>query len=618
MLMLGFLLYQLWYIYAIPYETMTHSIIHLGLAISVVLVAHMKASKRTGATIALAGMCIGTMLSTVYLFTHYSVILSNPSYPPLMALVAASVVTIFCFILVKWSFGLFLPVFVGLGIAYVLFGHLLPGDLSAPSTSLRRAITLLAADVTSPWGSYGSLLELSANYLFLFIAFGAILNAFGGLKFVVQLGNLAANVLKSGPAAIAVISSAFLGSVTGSSAANITVTGSFTIPMMKKAGYTPHQAAAIEAAASNGGQFLPPIMGATVFVMAAYTGIPYVDIMAAALIPALIYFVVLLIYAELNAVKIGIRKESYTTDLKQLVIDAPRFVVPFTFLVVLLLMGFSLMKVIYWSIIVVVAVGLVYNLKKETRISWNEVQNKISSGIITASNVAVILALIGVVVASIEITGLSLKLSMIFAELAGSNIFLLLVLTMVASLILGTGLPTPAAYVIVATVLSPLLVRAGVPLLQSHLFPLYFAVISHLTPPVGVGLILANNLAGADFWKTAREVFKAAFVVVFLPFFFVYSPEILMDYDSFFTFIAVVSAVMVAFFTFSIFINNQFAVKLIAVEKIIILTSTAFSLLFIVYDSLIYYFLCIILGFIPLYINVKRHSNRKLSSANPT
>ncbi len=605
-------LYQLWYIQTLPYETMTHTIIHLGLAVIVILIARLKEAKTRLMWMLLVLMGVMAVFSTVYLFTNYRVILSDPSYPPTMALITASVMTVICFLLVKWSFGLVFPAFGFAAVLYVLFGDVLPGAFSAPSTSVGRAVTLLAADVTSPWGSYGSLLELSANYLFLFIAFGAILNAFGGLKFVVQLGNIAANALRSGPAALSIITSALLGSVTGSSAANITVTGSFTIPLMKDSGYTPHQAAAIEAAASNGGQFLPPIMGATVFVMAAYTGIPYIEIMVAALVPALIYFFILLVYAETNAIKMDMQRKDYELDTKQMLFDAPRFVIPFGVLIFLLLSGFSLMRVVFWSTIVVIAVGVLYGLNKKTRLKWPEVKERFVKGILTASNVAVILALVGVVVAAIEITGLSHQLSMIFGAFAGDNVFVMLLLTMVASLILGVGLPTPAAYVIVATVLSPLLLRAGVPLLQAHLFPLFFAVISHLTPPIGIGLILASNLADASFKKSAIEVFKAAYVVVFLPFFFIYTPELLLDYETIYGLVSTIFAILLLFFTFSIFLNNHFKLKLNHKERLIMLGTTILTLLFIIFDNPL--LLAIGVGgcILGLYLNKKR-SEEKVS-----
>lgn len=604
--MILFVIYHLWYIYYLPYETIVHAIVHLGSALVIILALNIKNSKNILSASIWSILIIFVIISTIYLFTHYAEVLANPSNPPLYALITASGVTIICFIIVRKSFGLVFPIIGIFAILYVAYGDVLPGFLSAPSTSLRRTITLLAADITSPWGSYGSLVELSANYLFLFIAFGAILNAFGGLKFAVHIGNLAANKLRSGPAALSIISSALLGSVTGSSAANITVTGSFTIPLMKRTGYLPHQAAAIEAAASNGGQFLPPIMGATVFVMAAYTGIPYIDIMFASLIPALIYFVTLLIYAELNAIKLNIPKQEFKVDFKSLIIDGPRFFIPFAVLVTLLLQGYSLMFVIFWSILVVISLGVIYNMFKSTRISLNDIISSFSTGIITGCNVAAVLALVGVIVAAIEITGLSLKLSVMFGGFAGDNIFLTLILTMLISLILGIGLPTPAAYVIVATVISPILIKAGIPLLQSHLFPLFYAVFSHLTPPIGIGLLLASRLADASFYKSAIEVFKAAFVAIFIPFLFIYSPEILLKYSSYTQLISTTFAILVLFFTLSVFVNNQFAIKLSLSESIISFISVLFLLYFVIADKYIILIIGTIICILLIYLNIYR------------
>lgn len=477
----------------------------------------------------------------------------------------------------------------------------------APSTTWQRTITLLATDVTSPWGLYGNLVGLSANYLFLFIIFGSVLHAFGGLRFIVQLGNLVASKLRSGPAALAVVSSALLGSITGSTAANVTITGSFTIPLMKQAGYTPDQAAAVEAAASNGGQFLPPVMGATVFVLSAYTGIPYLEIAKAAVVPALIYFFMLLLYAELNARKLNITTVPSQLDWRQLLLDAPLFIMPLATLVVMLAKGYSLMMVVFWSTVCVVVLGLVSGLRQDARIDWADVREKFAEGAMTGANVATILAVIGIAVAALEVTGLTLKLSVVLGNLAGNNIFLLLFFTMLASLILGTGVPTPAAYMIVATVLSPLLIRQGLPVMQAHLFPMFYAFLSHLTPPVGIGLLIATKLAGSEYWRGAREVFKAAYPSLFLPYLFVYVPELLLQYNDIGTWTLKVLAVTLFFFTTAILLNKQWKNKVLVGEQVLLLLS---SVLIVVYLFIsthpLSLFLAVLFALIPLIINSRR------------
>jgi TRAP transporter 4TM/12TM fusion protein len=376
---------------------------------------------------------------------------------------------------------------------------------------------------------------------------------------------------------------------------------------MKKAGYTPEQASAIEAAASNGGQFLPPVMGATVFVMAAYTGIPYLEIAKASLVPALLYFVILLVYAELNARKLDIKVFSSELNIKELLVDAPLFVVPLASLLGLLLKGYSLMFVVFWSIVIVVVLGILTGIISGKGIDWNEVREKIIEGTVMGCHVALILAVIGIVVAGIEVTGLSLKLSVVLGSLAGDNLFLLLILTMLTSLILGAGIPTPAAYVIVATVLSPALVRQGVPLMQAHLFPMFYAFLSHLTPPIGIGLIIACKLAESDYIRSSIEVFRAGFVSLFLPFCFIYTPAILLQYNDFGSGMLQAIGVIFLFLAISVLLNRQWKYRMSITESGIILIGViCFICSLATKASLFFLMMGLIACVVPLVLNSRR------------
>lgn len=607
-LVFAFILYQLYYIRTIPYEPTIHAIVHLGFALALCAWAKLRTTPHTVAKLTpIFIILIGSIVVTAYFFFDYRSILANPSFPPFLALVFGIMAAVMAMAVVRWAYGWLFPIFSLIAFLYILYGKYIPGMLKASSASLQRAITLLVADVTSPFGLYGNLLALSANYLFLFIIFGSVLHAFGGLRFIMQLGNLVAAKLKSGPAALAVISSALMGSITGSTVANITITGAFTIPMMKKAGYKPAHAAAIEAASSNGGQFLPPIMGATVFVMASYTGIPYLNIAAAALISAVVYYFMLLIYAELNARKLNLTHIPVEMNYKALLLDAPLFIVPLGLLVVMLMKGFSLMSVIFWSIVTVVVLGLISGLRKDARINWTEVKEKFADGAVTGANVAVLLAVIGIPVAAIEVTGLTLKLSVLFGNLAGDSILLLLIFTMITSILLGTAVPTPAAYVIVATVLSPILIKNGVPKMQAHLFPMFYAFLSHLTPPVGIGLLVACKMAGSKYIDGAIEVWKAAFPSVLLPFFFVYCPSILLQYDKPIEVFWGTICITLAFFTMAILFHREWKQKLNVLEGLLITAASLFSLYYIFFNkNALWVIVALILSIVPIVMNMKR------------
>lgn len=569
------ILYQLLYIYLRPYEPQMHAIFHFGFALTVVILNLFLQKKRSKvfAVFYFAILVLGIVVC-IYFIYDYSIILQNPSSPPQTALVMGVIGSIIAIIIAGQSFGWVFPSLVIIGALYTYYGNHLPGVFSAPSIPLRRAVVLLASDVTSSWGLIGNLLVLSANYLFLFIIFGALLNAFGAMNFVQHLGNFVASKVRSGAAAMAIVSSALLGSITGSSVANVSVTGSFTIPLMKKSGYDPEQAAAIEAATSNGGQFLPPIMGATVFVMASFTGIRYIDIAAAAIIPAVLYFGILFLYAELNAIKKDFSTTEYDVNVKDILLDAPIFVIPFAVLIGLMIVGFSLMMVIFYTIIVLVIMGLAYGyFRKDANVTWEVAKDKLLDGVTNGSKLAIVLAAIGIFVAALDVTGFSINLSMVLGGIAGDNLVLMLILVMVTSIILGIGVPTPAAYIVVATTLSPMLIEMGVPTLHAHLFPLFFAIVSHLTPPVGIALLIASNIAGSHYYRSAWETAKAAYPVLILPFIFVSTPSILLEHETTFELVADLLGAAVLLLTISIILNRHWKYKISMAETWMLLIS---------------------------------------------
>jgi TRAP transporter 4TM/12TM fusion protein len=548
------MVYHFWYIVELPYEPSVSAIIHLGFAFSVLFLSYL--SKKLNPLHALC-LLIGIGV-TWYFVSQYDAILYNPSYPPMAAMICGVVATAMTFYLTYKTFGLIFPIVAAVGILYVLFGSNLPGGLRAPSTDFSRLVVLLSADVTSPWGTYGNMLMLSSNYLFLFVVFGSIMESFGGLYFIMAIGQKVAAHMRSGAAALCIVSSELLGSVTGSTVANISIFGPFTIPLMKKSRYTAEQAAAIETAASNGGQILPPVMGSTVFVMSGFTGIPYLTIAKACTFSALIYFVLLLMYAELNARKRNIQKvESAPVDKRSILFSAPIFIAPLCLLVYLLASGLSLMKTIFFCILLTVAFGLLSCLFQSDRRDWKGILNKINEGVVSGCQIAVVLAVIGVVVACVEVTGLGMRLSDFLLAVSLNSLPLLLVLTAIAAIVLGMGLPTPAVYIICATILSPAIMKMGVPVMQAHLFPLYYALFSHITPPVGIGLMVACKIAEADYLKAAVEALKAAFATFLLPFLFIYAPGVLLQ-QSFADNTLQLAATLAAFMSLSILVNRFF------------------------------------------------------------
>lgn len=412
------------------------------------------------------------------------------------------------------------PVLALLFILYALIGVYLPVPLHTYSFSLTSVIAALTTNLT---GVYGLLLEISAYYIFLFVVMGGIMQITAVANFVNLMGSLAAR-LRGGPAMSAVVSSALVGTCLGSTDANVALTGSFTIPLMKRSGYAPHQAGAIESAASNGGMIMPPVMGAAAFIMADFIGVPYFTIAVAAILPAILYFCSVGLYVYFTAVKMGLQPsvEAFGRDqLKQILITAPGFLAPLVLITALLARGYSPRYAAFWAVVTVVAAGLLTPGKRPSLGQW--VQG-ITNGALTGASIAISIVSVAMVVEIMTLTGLGFRLPGMVESWSQGNLGLALVITAAAALILGMGVPPAPAYLIVAITAAPVLVRLGVPLLTAHLFVFYYAVMSMVTPPVAPAAVVGARLAGAGYLKTALEASKAAAAGFVVPFIFVASP----------------------------------------------------------------------------------------------
>jgi len=525
------ILYQLIYTQYLLQGPTAHKITHLGFAFAVVLLSLIRKEKEGRP---LRWVLLGTSVafSTYLMVDLNDIMMYRQSLPLTSDVVVGVVVLAVTFIVAYQVLGKTFVIIAGACLCYLVLGRYLPHPFTVAPVSFTRLIMWLSAGVGIEQGVYGPILGLSANYLFLLIIFGGMLYAFGGVRFIMGVGKWLGSKFKSGPAAVAVVGSSLLGSMTGSTVANVTITGAYTIPLMKKAGYSAKQAGAIEAASSNGGQIMPPIMGATAFIMSGFTGIPYVKIALAVLVPAILYYLGLLFYVQINAYRLDIVVEKEKINGKELLLDAPLFVVPLGVLIFLLVQGFSLPFVVFWSIMSLVGLSLIFSIRKATRLNFSEVVNALTKGARTACDVTIINAIIGVVATCVETSGLGIKLPLLVGEISQGVLFIALLITMVSSIFVGMGVPTPAAYMLVAIGAAPALVKMGVPLLQAHLFPMIFAVFSHLTPPIAIGALVASQLAEAEYWPTSWEALKAASTAFLLPYFIIYAPVIVLQPDA--------------------------------------------------------------------------------------
>ncbi len=524
--------YQLLYTQIMIQDPEGHMITHLGLALTVVCLSLMaKAQSRTswGGYLALL---ICSVAATLYFMVSLDAIMMFRSAIPTVLDLSAGVVVVVVLLVANWVvFGKTFPLVTIAALLYLFLGRYLPPPFTVADVGGVKLIQWVTVEFEGGMGVYGDILQLSAIYLFLFIFFGGLLSAFGGTRFIIGLGRWVGSKLSAGPAMVALVGSSLLGTITGSTVANVTITGAFTIPMMKNAGYSPEQAGAIEAVSSNGGQITPPVMGATAFILAGFAGIPYMKVVVAAVIPAVIYYFCVFCYVQLTAKKQGLECKMEEVDVKQLFWDAPIFVVPIGLLVYLLNQGFSLPYVGFWSIVSIIVLGLLASLRKQTRLNPKKVFEEISKAAITGCQIAVICALIGVVATCIKVSGLGIKLPLLIGDISGGIIIVALLIAMISSILLGMGVPTAAAYMLVAIGAVPALLSMGVPLLQAHLFCFIFAAFSHITPPVAIGALVAARMARANYWQTNWEALKAAFVAFLLPYFIVFVPLVIMQPD---------------------------------------------------------------------------------------
>jgi len=421
------------------------------------------------------------------------------------------------------GWGPILPAVAGLFIAYFVFGHLLAGPLSHQEFKFAYIISYLSIGLS---GIFGQFLAISADQVFLFVVFGSLLSVIKINDLFFELGKSVGRYFSGGPGQTAVISSSLVGTVTGAAVANVAITGAFTIPFMKKVGYTPAQAGGIEATASTGGQIMPPVMGASAFLMASFLGVPYAAIMAAALIPALLYYWSVMLGVQFMSVQSGIETPEEVVDRALVARRLPLFIVPLGIMIGMLAMNYSPSLAAFWAIVVAIAMSY---LTADTRPEFGALLKCLAEGAVTGAQIGISLAIVGIMAQTLITTGLGSKIAGLVELLSGGNLVIALILTMIVSLVLGCGVPTAAAYSLVAIVVIPSLVRMGVEPIAAHFFAFYFAVISAVTPPVALAALAGAGIAGAGFMRTSMEAFKLAIAGFIIPFLVIFNPTIILQ-----------------------------------------------------------------------------------------
>ncbi|MEW6333914.1 MAG: TRAP transporter permease [Thermodesulfobacteriota bacterium] len=421
--------------------------------------------------------------------------------------------------------GMPLTILAAAFIAYGFAGPYMPLIFAHKGYDIQAIVRVL---YISTDGIFGLPIAISASYVVLFILFGSFLQASGGGKFFTDIAFGLVGRSIGGPAKAAVVSSSLMGTMSGAAVANVVTTGTFTIPLMKKNGYAPHLAGAIEAVASTGGQFVPPVMGAAAFMIAQIVNVPYGTVALAAIIPSLLYFTYLYLCVDLEARKAGLQiiDKADVPSVKEAFRERGHLLIPLAVLIYCIVVGYSPGKSIFWSIVLIIVVSF---FRKSTRMGVRQMLMAMEDGIQNALPVAVACAAAGIITGIISLTGVGLRFSSILISLSGNSVFLMLVLTMAASIILGMGLPTSAAYVVLAVLTAPALIDMGAPPLAAHFFIFFFGCVSTITPPVALSAYAGAGIAGADPMKTGFTAFRLGLVGFIIPFIAVYRPAILLQ-----------------------------------------------------------------------------------------
>ena len=505
--------------------------VFLGLPLAL---AFLISKRGTPGTKALPGKILDYLFAALsfltcgYIVLNLNALMQRMGTPTTMDLIAGTIGSLLVIVATQRLVGWALPIITTVFVVYAYAGDALPTALGGHNGySFSRIVTQSFLTIE---GVFGIPLAVMFTYVFPFVLFGIVLEAIGGLGFAIDLAQALLGRFKGGPSKVAVVSSAVFGMVNGSAVANVVTAGSFTIPMMKKTGVQPHVAGAVEAVASTGGQLMPPVMGAAAFVMAEYLGVPYLEIVVAALIPAILYYLALFATIHFHAVRhniggiaieaqgavvLGIlkRKELYL------------FVVPVACLIGFLFSGYTPTRSAAYGILGAFAVSMFVG---EYRLTPRRIFNVMERAGREAVTLCCAVACVGIVIGLILMTALAGRFAPMIENLAAGNLYVALVLVMFSSIVLGMGLPTIICYVLLANLAAGALIDMGVLPLAAHMFILYFGMMSMVTPPSALAAYAGATIAGADIMKTAVTASMFSLSGYLLPFMFALNPALLM------------------------------------------------------------------------------------------
>ncbi len=525
-------------------------------------------------------LAAAVLADTIYIYAHHDQYLQAMGNYTTGQIVSGAVYLALFLIATYMAWGKVIPVIVVLFLLYGYFGPKLPSFLYHGGLSVKRLITYSTTNFTGVFGMMG---QITANTIILFSVFGGMLDAFGALECIMNVAMSASGKIRSGGAQVAVIASGLIGSVTGQVAANISMTGTVSIPLMKKRGYPPEFAAAAEASASTGGAILPPVMNAAAFIIASWTNTPYIKIVILGATPAVLYFLGIGLSVYIKAIKLGDERvtDDSLPEFRSAATEFMVFIIPIVVLVILMARNLSSQMSLFYAIIAMMMVGLFKQFKKgrpvkdSLQLFAGKLLGGFAGGAKSCAAISIVLGATGIVVQILTATGLPSKISQFVVASAGSSLFLLGIMVAISCVIFGMGMPAAPAYVLCALLGAPALTSFGVPLLAAHFFVFYFGEMSALTPPVAIGCLVASGMAKADFMKTCITSLRLAIAGFVLPFMFLYRPSILFGLGTVGEWAWAVLMIVIFLFTFILACEGFFLDKLTAPERIAAVAAAA-------------------------------------------
>lgn len=524
---IAFVAFQLYTSAVGPFTAIIQRAVHLSFILSMLFLIYPATRRSSRSSVPFYDLvlaALGVMIA-VYVVTQYGAMVRRQGLLTGFEVLMGGLTVVLVLEATRRTVGTSIVIIAICFLAYAYFGRYVPGMLGHRGFTIEE---IAAQMFLFNFGIFGIPLGVSATVISSFVIFGAFLAQSGCGKLFVDLAYSLAGRTRGGSAKASVISSALFGTVSGSAVANVVVSGTFTIPLMKRSGYSPVFAGAVEAVASSGGQLMPPVMGATAFIMAEMTGIPYAQIALAAALPAILYYVALFTAVDLEALKEGVKglpASQLPKTLETLKWGGHLFV-PLIVLIYLLADGASPTKAAFYTILALLALTL---LRKDTRMGPRELLDAAEKAARGMLGIGAVCATAGIIVGVISLTGAGLTFTGSLLDLSGGNLFVLLFLTMIASLVLGLGLPTSAAYILLAVLAAPALTKLGIQPIVAHLFIFYYGTISVITPPVATAAYAGAAIAKANPDAVGWLACRLGLVAFIIPFMFVYGPALVLQ-----------------------------------------------------------------------------------------